>query len=618
MLSFCFIALLGFCHFKTNRYKNTLQILLAIFFGFATIHTHTYFKHKNITLLQQDLKYITIQATVKQIIDKPNQNKRTLILENVTQNNKLVLNKASASTRDLTSNIAINSQITAVAYFFAPLENIATNSINMKKHAFVNNIESYGYLVKVINTTKGKSPAFFTKTRNYITNKLKENTNPTVFGFANALLTGNKNYIETTSYQNIIKAGIAHLFAISGYHISLIGAFVFFITRFLLASVPYVLHNYNVKTISACFAILVVLFYVALVSFPPSAIRAFLIFALLMVSYIFNQGLFSYKTLANVALIMLLFNPYYVYNTGFILSFTSYLAILYTLKSSLFYKINNFSYFKQNLFNSFIKWLFGLVLVSLSISLVTLVEIGLFFRQVPLYSSLTNILAIPIFSIFIMPFLFLFALFSYFDFAIHLLQIPSFALNILLNLSDFIASLPYSAINFYNLSYYFIALYIFGLGLMLVNFKYALLVVALSNIGFISFKAPNIMLDYTNQNIMIIENKTLITSSKIDNFSKSIINQSYNLQNNKLMAFKNGVYKHSIKGKTIHIANKASKGSCKNADLIILQDFIKNKCGEKTIILKNKNQGLLNIYITNKTIKASYNIENNKNKPWNK
>ncbi len=529
-----------------------------------------------------------------------------------------MLNKASASTKDLTSNIAINSKITAVAYFFAPLENIATNSINMKKHAFVNNIESYGYLVKIISSTKGDSPKFFTKTRNYIANKLQENTNPKIFGFANALLTGNKNYIENTSYQNIIKAGIAHLFAISGYHISLIGAFVFFITRFLLAFSPYLLHRYNIKTISACFAILVVFLYVALVSFPPSAIRAFLIFALLMVSYIFNQSLFSYKTLANVALLMLLCNPYYVYNIGFILSFTSYLAILYTLKSSLFYKLNKFNYFKTNILNTFTIWLFSLVLVSLAISLVTLVEIGLFFRQVPLYSSLVNILAIPIFSIFVMPFLFLFALFSYFDFALHLLHIPSIALNILLNLSNFVASLPFSTINFYNLNYDFILLYMFGLGLMIVNFKPALIVIIFANIGFITFKAPNIVLDFTNQNIIIVDDNKMLSSSKVDNFSKNILNQSYNLKSNSLINLENDFYEHKIKGKTVHIANKNIKGSCKNADLIILKDFIENNCGEKTIILKSKDQGLLNIYITNKTIKASYNIEYNKNKPWNK
>ncbi len=158
----------------------------------------------------------------------------------------------------------------------------------------------------------------------------------------------------------------------------------------------------------------------------------------------------------------------------------------------------------------------------------------------------------------------------------------------------------------------------FGLGLMIVNFKPALLVIIFANIGFITFKAPNIVLDFTNQNIIIVDDNKMLSSSKVDNFSKNILNQSYNLKSNSLINLENDFYEHKIKGKTVHIANKNIKDSCKNADLIILKDFIENNCGEKTIILKSKDQGLLNIYITNKTIKASYNIEYNKNKPWNK
>ncbi len=606
---------------KSKKLACLAKAIFVIFCGYAVIYVHTSFKKANIKLLQEDIKYKTITATVVKNSYNANKLKTTLVVKNVVnaQNGKHLLNKAQLSVKG-NHNLTKNSQITAVAYFFAPKENIAINSLNMRKNAFINNLESYGYIIKIkdIKNKNQKLNKFTELTKQYKTNiisKLKQNISNNNFGFATALITGNKNYITDSQNANIKTAGVSHLLAISGYHVSLVGMLVFIAIRFALSLIPFLTINYNIKAFSAFVAILFAWFYVYFVGFPASAIRACLVFSVFMLAYIFNQKIFCFKTFANVALVMLLINPYYVYSIAFVLSFIAYLAILYIIQTKLFIKATKLKLFKQTFFNKLFSYFIGLVLISGFIQFTSFLPVAIFFKEVANYSILTNIIAIPVFSVLIMPFLFLFAVFSNFGFAVYFLKLANFGLNIVLSTSNVVANMPYSTSNVYNTNYIFILIFMVGLVFMLLRFKFALLFILIANISLFSYKNPSIIIDFNNKNVVFVNDNKLESMYKIDNFTKQIMQKSYGiLQTN--VVIPNHFYKTKINNNNVYFLNQPYNKACKDARLIITKNFITN-CPQKTIILSSLNQGVLTIFLNNK-IKTHYNINVNQQKAWNK
>ena len=66
-----------------------------------------------------------------------------------------------------------------------------------------------------------------------------------------ALLTGEMGHIDPALMQAMRDSGLAHLLSISGLHISLVAAIVFFVVRRLLALVPPLALRWPVKKIAA-------------------------------------------------------------------------------------------------------------------------------------------------------------------------------------------------------------------------------------------------------------------------------------------------------------------------------------------------------------------------------
>ncbi len=105
------------------------------------------------------------------------------------------------------------------------------------------------------------------------------------------------------------KIGVSHLFAVSGMHLGIMIAFISFILDFLFLKKS----TYRF-IITSC-----LLAYNIMTSFAVSIVRA----SLLVIGVFLTDGMMFSKTdiLAFIMIGFLLYNPYYLYGTGFILSF---------------------------------------------------------------------------------------------------------------------------------------------------------------------------------------------------------------------------------------------------------------------------------------------------------
>lgn len=129
----------------------------------------------------------------------------------------------------------------------------------------------------------------------------------------------NKESLEVfTLGQNL---SIIHLFVISGFHIGIIKILINFLTWKMK------------KIFNEIVFILLVIFYLFILNFPISTIRAFLFITLNSINkYFLNNRFSKIKILLFIAFIFLAFNPYIFYSLSFIFTFVITFFILLSLE----------------------------------------------------------------------------------------------------------------------------------------------------------------------------------------------------------------------------------------------------------------------------------------------
>lgn len=116
-------------------------------------------------------------------------------------------------------------------------------------------------------------------------------------------------------------SGASHVLALSGLHIGILCA--------VLASVFALLFpGRRFYLLRRVLAVPLIWLFVFVVGLPVSAVRAALMFSLLIVGSCFTRVGFSLNTLALAAFGMLLYNPFYLFDVGFQMSFSAVASLL--------------------------------------------------------------------------------------------------------------------------------------------------------------------------------------------------------------------------------------------------------------------------------------------------
>ena len=254
-----------------------------------------------------------------------------------------------------------------------------------------------------------------------------------------AMVLGIKTEISDNLKDRLNRAGIRHLTAISGMHtIILINALMFlFLGAGLWRKQAFFL------------TLLFILFFVTITGFQPSTIRASIMASLLLLAQVVGRMNNPTRAIVLSALIMLLLNPFLLFDIGFQLSFLAVMGINYLFPIFRFWlrKIPKTLGLKS------------ILIMTLSAQLFTLPILIYNFGYVSLIAPITNLLILPT-----LPFILIFgamsailALFSHslaliFIFPCHIL------LSYLLKITNIFSSFAFSSI---HLSFPFLLMIIF-------------------------------------------------------------------------------------------------------------------------------------------------------------
>ena len=196
-----------------------------------------------------------------------------------------------------------------------------------------------------------------------------------LIGIFSAIVTGDKSFLTDGTKSLYQENGIAHILAISGLHISLIGMGLFS-----------VLKKYTGPKAAGIISSAVMVLYCIMCGLSVSSLRAVIMFIIRMAAYFFGK---TYDTLSSVSLaavIILASDPFYILNSGFILSFMAIFSVSIVNRT-----VTDFLKPERKLVKTLIS--------GLSVTVVSLPVIAGLYYEIPVYGFLLNIIVIPLMGI---------------------------------------------------------------------------------------------------------------------------------------------------------------------------------------------------------------------------
>lgn len=278
---------------------------------------------------------------------------------------------------------------------------LVPNGFDFRRRAFFDSIGASGFIAGapiIKANSKNTWQEWWEKHRHIITEKITSALSGYQGAIAAALITGDKAGLTNTDRDIFADAGIAHILAISGLHLSLVGGCLFVFFSLFFSCIPPFALRFPIKKIAASISIVGLFFYLQISGAAVPSQRAFFMALLVLWAVIVDRNPISMRIVALVVLLLLTMCPGYIVMPSFQLSFAAVIALTafyessswwFTKKQSKLQKI--WSYFK------------GIMLTSLIASLATLPFTVYHFQKFTVQGILTNLLVIPIIAFWIMP-----------------------------------------------------------------------------------------------------------------------------------------------------------------------------------------------------------------------
>lgn len=267
--------------------------------------------------------------------------------------------------------VNIGSSVIVKGKLVSPKNNTVPYLFNYKKYLY-NKRVYYTLKIDNIKILKENSNPFI-KLKNKVikhVNSYKDST------YLYAFILGKTELISDEVLTSYRENGISHLFALSGLHVSIFSSILLFILKKLRFK----------EILNYVIIFIFLLLFSFITGFSPSILRATLLFFLLGINKVFYLNIRTLDILYLVFIILVIINPFIIYNLSFILSFT---AAFFLIFSSDLLKSKNYfvSLFKVSLLSYF---------ASLPLSIY-------YFGYTNLLGTILNLVFVPLVSFVVFP-----------------------------------------------------------------------------------------------------------------------------------------------------------------------------------------------------------------------
>ncbi len=267
--------------------------------------------------------------------------------------------------------------------------------------------------------------SFWSKSRAKLVNVVKDKISKENQGLVVALSLGDKSQLSQEKKNHFANAGAMHVLAVSGMHVGILLAFlqwIFFRFKPL-----------RKRNLYLFFALIFIWAFAFLTGMSASVARAVTMFTILAIGQLLGKKFFNVQAIFASAFFLLLFNPLFLFDIGFQLSYLAVLGI------ALFYRpIANLFHSKYKVINYF--WQGTAIGITAQIG--TLPLTLYYFNQFPNYFFLTNIGLLILASVALISVVLLFMLHAIPYISDIIAYIVNFIFDTLTNFIKWINSLP--------------------------------------------------------------------------------------------------------------------------------------------------------------------------------
>lgn len=219
--------------------------------------------------------------------------------------------------------------------------------------------------------------SFLEKTNRYCIHSVNENIKDSnTNALLKAMLLGDERDIDPNMRDAYADTGIIHIISISGAHVAILFAAIGLIFKLTKTKK----HSW----IKVVFSLVLIWFYVLLSGASTPALRAAIMFSILIIGDISNRRSNPLNHLFSAALILLLINPMWLFTIGFQLSFTAVLSLM------IFYQAIASIYSSQN---KILQFFINAFAASVAAEILVAPLVAFYFHSFPPMFIVANLLA---------------------------------------------------------------------------------------------------------------------------------------------------------------------------------------------------------------------------------
>jgi competence protein ComEC len=220
-------------------------------------------------------------------------------------------------------------------------------------------------------------------------------------GIAAAIITGDRGGISEDDESALRDAGLAHVLAIAGLHMALVGLGLFWAVRAILALFPAIALTQPIKKWAAVAAFFGGAFYLVISGAQAATTRAFIMLAMMLLAILFDRPAISMRALALAAAIILLMRPESLTEPGFQMSFAAVTGLVAVAEWEQRRARNDDGIPMR--FANLRRYMWGITVTSFVGSLATMPFAAFHFDRATHYAVLGNLGAMPIMGFVTMP-----------------------------------------------------------------------------------------------------------------------------------------------------------------------------------------------------------------------
>lgn len=237
--------------------------------------------------------------------------------------------------------------------------------------------------IEISTTIKKDIWYYVAKLHTHIVSNLeKHRFNTTEMNVALALILGQRQEISPDIIRDYQYSGATHILSVSGLHVGFIMLFI----SFILKPIP---NNRNGSLIKLAVILILLTLFAIISGLSASVLRSVVMFSFLALGNHLRRTINIYHTLLVSMLLILLFEPYFLFDVGFQLS---YLALFFILWLQPILK----KIWKPK--NSILIYIWNVLTVSFAAQIGTFPLCLYYFHQFPGLFFITNIIILPALS----------------------------------------------------------------------------------------------------------------------------------------------------------------------------------------------------------------------------